>query len=150
MAKFKAFSRGTQLVLVAAPLLFISLFFTWQNVQVDYGRAGVATMPLDGFDALGLLVALLSLVTVALVALASMTDELSDEVPWPTVTLVLGVAILAVTVLKSLTDSGSTWESYAFVALAALVAGGTFLDWAASRRAEEPLLGRKRGVSSAV
>ena len=65
MAKFKALSRGSQLVLVAGPLLLFSLFFTWQNVEVDYGRAGVATLPLDGWDAWGLLLALLVMATVA-------------------------------------------------------------------------------------
>ena len=59
MAKFKALSRGTQLVLVAGPLLFLSLFFTWQHVAVDYGRAGVREVPLDGWDAWGPLLALL-------------------------------------------------------------------------------------------
>ena len=53
MAKFKSLSRGTQIVLVAGPLLFFSLFLTWQNVAVDYGRAGVADLPLDGWDAWG-------------------------------------------------------------------------------------------------
>ena len=57
MAKFKSLSRGTQIVLVAAPLLFLSLFLTWQNVAVDYGPAGVAKLPLDGFDGWGLLLA---------------------------------------------------------------------------------------------
>ena len=85
MATFKALSRGSQLVLVAGPLLFLSLFFTWQNVEVDYGRAGVATLSLDGWDAWGLLLALLVLATVALVALGNFTEvELSDDVPWPT------------------------------------------------------------------
>ena len=152
MAKFKALSRGAQLVLVAGPLLLASLFFTWQNVGVDYGRAGVATMPLDGFDAWGLVVALLTMVTVALVVLVHMTDiEMSDDVPWATATLALGATVLAVTVVKSLTDSGSTWESYGFIALAGAVAAGTYLDWAAARRSERPLLARKRrGISSAV
>jgi hypothetical protein len=152
MAKFKALSRGTQLVLVAGPLLVLSLFFTWQNVEVDYGRAGVATVPLDGFDAWGLLVGLLTIATVALVVLVYTTDvEMSDDVPWATVTLVLGIAGLAVTAVKSLTDSGSTWESYAFVVLAGAVAAGTYLDWAAARKPEQPLLARKRrGISSAV
>jgi hypothetical protein len=136
MAKFKALARGTQLVLVAAPLLFFSLFFTWQNVEVDYGPAGIASMALDGFDAWGLLVALLTLVTVALVVMRAADVELSEEVPWPTIVLGLGTSILAVTLVKSLTDSGSTWESYAFVVFAGVVAVGTFLDWADARRAE--------------
>jgi hypothetical protein len=152
MATFKALSRGTQLVLAAGPLLLFSLFFTWQNKPVDYGRSGIATVPLDGWDAWGLLLALLVIATVAIVALRDLTDvELSPDVPWATVTLGLGGVALAVALVKSLTDVGSTWESYAFVALAGAVALGTYLDWAAARRNERPLLARKRrGISSAA
>ena len=153
MAKFKALSRGTQLVLVAGPLLLFSLFFTWQNVPVDYGRAGVATMPLDGWDAWGLLLALLVLAILAIVALDEFTEvEMSEDVPWSTITFALGAVAAAVAVLKSLTDQGSTWESYAFVALAGAVAVGTYLDWAALRKSERrPMLARKRrGLRSAA
>jgi hypothetical protein len=152
MAKFKALPRGTQLVLVAGPLLFFSLFFTWQNVPVDYGRAGIATMPLDGYDAWGLLIALLTIATVSIVVLDEFTTvDMSDDVPWVTVTFGLGAAAFAIAVVKSLMDAGSTWESYAFVALAGAVAAGTYLDWAAARKAQQPLLARKRrGISSAA
>jgi cytochrome bd-type quinol oxidase subunit 2 len=152
MAKFKALSRGTQLVLVAGPLLFISLFFTWQNQSVSYGRAGRATMPLDGWDVWGLLLALLVIATVTIIVLDEFTNvEMSEDVPWATVTFALGVAVFAIAVLKSVTDAGSTWESYAFVALAGAVAVGTYLDWAALRRAEQPMLARKRrGLRSAA
>ena len=135
MAKFKSLSRGTQIVLVAGPLLFLSLFFTWQNVAVDYGRAGVATLPLDGLDAWGLLLGLLVLSTLTLVVLTNLTDvEMSSDVPWAKVTFGLGVATFAVAVLKNLTDAGSSWASYGYVALAAAVAVGTYLDWAAARK----------------
>lgn len=145
MAKFKALSRGTQIVLVAGPLLFLSLFFTWQNVEVDYGSAGVATTPLDGFDAWGLLLALLVLSAIAIVALRNLTEvEMSEDVPWDKLTLGLGVATAGVAVLKSLTDAGSSWASYAFVALAIAVAAGAYLDWAAARRSNSPLLTQKR------
>ena len=153
MAKFKALTRGTQLALVAGSLLLISLFFTWQNEPVDYGRSGIATMPLDGFDAWGLLIALMTIATVSIIALDEFTDvEMSEDVPWATITFVLGVAVFAIAVLKNLTDAGSTWESYAFVALAGIFAAGTYLDWAAVRRAaKQPLLTRKRrGISSAA
>ena len=152
MAKFKALSRGTQLVLVAGPLLFLSLFFTWQNQPVDYGRSGVATMSLDGWDAWGLLLALLVLATVTIVVLDEFTDvEMSEDVPWATVTFALGVAVFVIALLKNLTDAGSTWESYAFVALAGAVAVGTYLDWAALRKADRPVLARKRrGLRSAA
>ena len=153
MAKFKALSRGSQLVLVAGPLLLLSLFFTWQNVEVDYGRAGVATMPLDGWDAWGLLLALLVMATVALVALRNLTEvELSDDVPWPTVTLGLGIGILAVAVVKSLTDAGSSWRrATASSGSPSRSSVGTYLDWAARESRDDPVLQRKRrGISSAA
>ena len=145
MAKFKALSRGTQLVLVSGPLLFLSLFLTWQNVAVDYGRAGVATISLDGWDVWGLLIALLVLATLALVVLRTFTDvEMSEDVPWLSICFGLGVGVFAVAVLKNLTDAGSSWASYAFVALAGVVAAGTYLDWVAERRPARATLGRKR------
>jgi len=152
MAKFKALSRGSQIVLVAGPLLFLSLFFTWQNVEVDYGRAGVATVSLDGWDAWGLLLALLVAAVVTIVALVNFTeDELSADIAWSTITLALGGAVLAVTVLKNLTDAESSWASYGFVALAGAVALGTYLDWAAGRKRRNPLLTpKRRGIRSAA
>lgn len=152
MATFKALSRGSQIVLVAGPLLFLSLFFTWQYVEVDYGRAGVATLSLDGWDAWGLLLSLLVLATVVLVALRSFTEgELSEDVPWPKITFGLGAAILAVALVKNATDAGSSWLSYGFVGLAGAVAVGTYLDWAVTRRSGQPTLARKRrGLRSAA
>jgi hypothetical protein len=153
MAKFKALPRGTQIVLVAGPLLFLSLFFTWQNLEVDYGPAGVATLALDGFDAWGLLLALLVLSTLAIVVLRHLTDvEMSEDVAWEKVTFGLGIATAAVAVLKSLTDRDSSWLSYGFVALAIAVAAGTYLEWNESRRGSRPLLSsqKRRGIRSAV
>lgn len=146
MATFKALSRGSQLVLVGGPLLLSSLFFTWQHVEVDYGPAGVATIALDGFDAWGLLLALLTLALVTITALRTLTDvEMSDDVPWSAIALGLGTAAFVVATLKNLTDAGSSWASYGFVGLAALVALGTFLDWSAARGVRQhPALTRKR------
>jgi len=153
MAKFKALSRGSQIVLVAGPLLFLSLFFTWQYVEVDYGRAGIATISLDGWDAWGLLLALLVLATVTLVGLQSFTEgELSEDVPWSKITLGLGAAVFAVAAVKNLTDAGSSWLSYGFVGLAGAVLVGAYLDWAsAGRTTDRPALARKRrGLRSAA
>jgi hypothetical protein len=151
MAKFKALSRGTQIVLVAGPLLLLSLFFTWQNVEVDYGPAGVATVPLDGFDAWGLLLALLVLSALTLVALRNFSDvEMSDEIPWEKVIFALGAATAAVAVVKSLLDAGSSWASYGFVALAVAVGVGAYMDWAAARREHQPLLQKRRGIRPAA
>jgi uncharacterized membrane protein len=152
METFKGLSRGTQIVLTAGPLLFFGLFFIWQMVEIDYGPAGITKRPQDGLDAWGLLIAMLVITTVTLVVLADLTDvEMSEEVPWDTVTLVLGCAVFLATVVKNLTDANSTWASYAFVAVAGAFAAGTYLNWAESRRREEAQLERKRReVSSAA
>jgi hypothetical protein len=152
MATFKALSNGTRLVLVGGPLLLFSLFFTWQNILVDYGPAGVASAPRDGFDAWGLLLALLVIGLTTIVALRNLTEvEMSEDVPWDTLTLGLGLAVLAVAGIKNLTDAGSTWASYGFVALAALVAFGTYLDRRSVRGERTPSPAhRRRGISSVV
>jgi hypothetical protein len=153
MGRFKALSRGTKLVLVAGPVLFFSLFFNWQTLKIDYGPAGIAEQPQDGWDAWGLLIAMLVVATVTLVVLTRMTEvEMSEDVPWETVMLALGAATFALAVLKSLTDANSTWASYAFVAAAGVLAVGTWLNWADTRTSQTPLLGRKRrrGFSSAA
>lgn len=145
MATFTALSRGTQIVLVAGPLAFLSLFFTWQHVGVDYGPAGVATVSLDGFDAWGLLLALLALGTTTLVALRSLSAvELAEDISWDTVALALGAATAAVALVKNLTDAGSSWASYGFLVLALAVGLGTYLDWAAARKSRQPVLAHKR------
>lgn len=152
METFKALSRGTRLVLIAGPLLFFGLFFIWQMVEIDYGPAGITKRPQDGWDAWGLLVGVLVLTTLTLVVLADMSDvEMSEGVPWDTVTLVLGSAVFVLTVVKNLTDANSTWASYAFVAVAGAFAAGTALNWAGSRQREQELVRRKRrGLSSAA
>lgn len=152
MATFKALPRGAQIVLLAGPLLFSSLFLTWQQVEVDYGRAGVAKLPLDGWDAWGLLLGLSTIAAVALVALFHLTDvEMSEDVPWETIVLGIGAAIAGVAVLKSLTDAGSTYVSYVFVALAVAIAAGACLDWAEARRPAQPVLsGKRRGFRPAA
>jgi hypothetical protein len=153
MERIKALSRGTKLVLAAGPVLFLSLFFNWQTLRIDYGPAGIASQPQDGWDAWGLLIAVLVIATVTLVVLVRMTEvEMSEEVPWETVAAGLGVAIFALAVVKNLTDANSTWASYGFVAFAGALAVGTYLNWAETRTTRNPLLGRRkrRGFSSAA
>jgi hypothetical protein len=151
--KIKALPRGSRLALVAGLALFLSLFFTWQNVHVDYGPAGVAVVPLDGWDFWGLLVGALTLATVTLVVLRRLTElEMSENVPWDSVVLGLAATAFALAALKNLTDDYSTWASYGFVGLAGVMALGSYLDWAGERReSRSPVARRKRRrVSSAA
>lgn len=153
MERIKGLSRGTKLVLAAGPVLFFSLFFNWQTLKIDYGPAGIASQPQDGWDVWGLLIGMLVIAAITLVVLVRVSDvEMSEEVPWESVAFGLGVASFALAVLKSLTDANSTWASYGFVALAGLLAAGTYLNWAETHTSGNPLLGRRkrRGLSSAA
>ena len=131
MDRFRTLSTGPKLLLVATPLLFVSLFFTWQKLEVDFGRAGRAEALLDGWDFWGLLIGMLALGLTALTVVAYLTDvELSEDVPWGALVLGGGIAILALTLLKNVTDADSAWASYVAVLLAALVALGAYETWA--------------------
>jgi len=149
MEGIKALSTGTKLVLAAGPLLFFSLFFTWQTPEIDYGRAGRADALLDGWDFWGLLIGLVTMTLVTLVVIAELTEvEMSEDVPWVLLNLALGVVVFMLALVKNLTDSDSAWASYAGVLLAAVVALGCYEMWAET--SDRPsVLGRfRRGISS--
>ena len=135
MERFKALSTGPKLVLVATPLLLVSLFFTWQKLEVDFGRAGRAEALLDGWDFWGLLIGLLTLGLTAFAVVAYLTDvELSEDVPWERLVLGAGMAILALTVLKNVTDADSALASYVGVLLAGARGPGRVRDLGGGRR----------------
>jgi len=82
MERIKGLSTGSKIVLGCGMLLFFSLFFTWQNLQVDFGRAGIATLELDGWDFWGLLIGLVTLAVVGLVVVVHATEvEVSEDIP---------------------------------------------------------------------
>jgi hypothetical protein len=151
MERLKSLSKGTKLVLVAGPLLFFSLFLTWQNVKVDFGPAGRADYPLDGWDVWGLQIGLLVLGIVSLTVVLNLTEvKLPDDIPWNTLVFAAGNGVFLLTVVKNVTDAGSTWTSYVFVLFGALVAVGTYLNWSEARASEPPAVGygrRGRGLS---
>ena len=106
MASFKALSRGTQIVLVAGPLLPSQSLLHVAERRGRLRAAGVATVPLDGFDAWGLLLALLVLSTLTLLVLRNFSDvEMSEDIPWEKVIFGLGAATAAVAVVKNLLDA---------------------------------------------
>ncbi len=134
MDRIKGLSTGSQIVLGCGVLLFFSLFLTWQNLQVDFGRAGIDTIRLDGWDVWGLLIGLATLTLVALVVVVHATEvEVSEDIPWEGVMLGLGGSIFGLALLKDLTDADSAWISYLGLALAAGIVVGSFLDWSRER-----------------
>ncbi len=113
MERLKSLSPGQKLVLFASPLLFVSLFLTWQKLEVSFGQAGHAVALLDGWDGWGLLIGLLALALTVFAVVAYLTDvELSEDVPWERLLLGGGVAVLVLTVVKNLLDADSAWASY--------------------------------------
>ena len=131
LARLKDLSLAEKLELAGGTLLLCSLFLTWQHLEIDFGPAGKARLMLDGWDALGLVIALLTLVVLTLVVIVDVSDvDVSPDVPWKTIVLGLAAGVLAVTLLKNVTDESSTWVSYAGVLLAGAVAAGALADWA--------------------
>lgn len=129
MQRIKALSTGTKLLLVASTALFLNLSLTWQRLEVDFGPAGQGERLLDGWDFWGLLVGLLTLGLIVLTVIRYLTDvELSEDVPWGRMVLVGSALVFVFTVVKNLTDAGSTLGSYVGVVLAAVVLVGAYLD----------------------
>jgi hypothetical protein len=143
--KVRGLSLGAKVMLPSALLLFFSMFLTWQNLEIDYGRTGTGTLMLDGWDAFGLAIGLLTLVlvTYALVVKLYDTDTTSDSAEL--VIVVVATGILGLVVAKNLTDRDSAWASYLGVALAAAVLVGAVLDWASARSDRNAVPRRRRG-----
>jgi hypothetical protein len=143
--RIRGLSLGAKLVLAAGLLLFFSLFLTWQNLEIDYGRIGTGTQMLDGWDVFGLVVGLLTLGLLTFVVVVKLYDaELAQEVSPGLITIVLAAAILGLVVAKNLTDRNSTWASYLAVALAAAVVVGALLDLASEQIGRRAVPGRRR------
>jgi hypothetical protein len=130
MERFNALGRGAQLMLIGGVLLFIDLFFPWQDFDVGglADELGVdATF--SGWRGIGFVVGLLTIVLLAwlIVRIASV------NIPLPVSTAMtgalLGTLILIFAVIKLLTilgDEATIW-AWIGVALAVLIAVGAFM-----------------------
>jgi hypothetical protein len=135
LGRLRGLTTGSLVVVVAGVLLFFTLFLTWQTIEVAYPGTGIARLSQDGWDFWGLLIGFLSLTIVSLVLLFHSTDTtVVADVRWQTLTLALGVVLVGLTAVKSLTDAESAWASYVGLVLAALVAVGAYLEWGQARR----------------
>jgi hypothetical protein len=141
----KGLSLGAKIVLAGAALLFISLFLTWQNLQVVYEGAGTGTVMLDGWDVWGLLVGFLLVGLVGIVLVAKTGDlDLWPDVDWELVVLAAAGAVFALVLVKNLTDRSSTWASYVGLVLAGVILSGAILDWTRERLARYAVPRRRR------
>jgi ABC-type transport system involved in cytochrome c biogenesis permease subunit len=136
MGSIAALSIGTKLMLASGVLLFSDMFLTWQTFDVPFGKRFTVTKSLDAWDAWGLILGLLTVSLLLILIVREVDAELSPDVPWNAITTVLGLLVLAVALVKNLTDEHSAVPSYVGAALAALVAVGAVLD--RSRPEPEP------------
>lgn len=133
----------------AGILLFLSLFLTWQNREVDYGATGTDTAMLDGWDAWGVLIGFATVGLVTLVLLVNSDVDMSPDIRWDVIVFGGAIAIFLLTLLKNLTDADSAWASYLGVLLAAGLVFGGYLDWADERSRRSLRRPRRRRLRSA-
>jgi hypothetical protein len=146
--KLKELTLAPKLVLVGGALLFLSLFFTWQNLEIDFGPTGTGTQPLDGWDVFGLVIGLLTLALVALVLILDASNvDVSPELNWDLIVLVLASTVFGLVVLKNLTDQDSAWVSYVAIILAATAVAGAYLDWSGWQPRRPPPRRKRRRVT---
>jgi hypothetical protein len=123
MDEWKALPLGRQLILGAGVLLLIVTFLPWQSWDI-----GPFTLSRNAWHGgWGILLGLATLAAVGWVAARAFEVALPEEIPDTTATLVLGVLVVALAVIKNLADTNSTVWSYIGVILAAVVAYGAWL-----------------------
>jgi len=129
MDRLKALGRGTQLMFIASVLLLIISFFNWQEVDFDLGPLGEGSAGVSmwhGFG--GWVVGILTVVLLARIVARMAAVDVPIPVSFAMTSVVLGVIIFVVALLKNLIDDYSTWASYVGVVLAFLVAVGAWLE----------------------
>ncbi len=127
MDRFNALGRGMQIMLVGGVLLFIDLFFRWQEVEFDLGPLGEQSAGVSAWDNfLGIVLGLLTIALIVWIVLQLAAVDIPLPVSGAMVAAVLGGLILLVAILKNLTDDYSTIWSYVGVALAAVIAFGAW------------------------
>jgi hypothetical protein len=132
MSRLADVSTGTKLLFGASALLFLDLFLTWQKATVPFGDSKV-TQSLDGWDAWGLLVGLLTLGLLVAVVVRRRHEDLELDSRWELAMLAAASLVLLVVLVKNFRDGGSAWASYLGVVLAGVMTVGAYLDWARAR-----------------
>src|SRR4029453_11833686 len=129
MDRLKALGRGTQLMFIASVLLLIISFFNWQEVDFDLGPLGSGSAGVSALDDIGgIIMGILTIVLIARIVARMAAVDVPIPVSFAMTSVVLGVLIFIIALLKNLTDDYSTWASYVGVVLAFLVAVGAWLE----------------------
>ena len=127
MDRFNALGRGLQIMLVGGVLLFIDLFFRWQEIEFDLGPLGEQSAGVSAWDNfLGIVLGLLTIALIAWIVLQLAAVDIPLPVSGAMVAAVLGGLILLIAIIKNLSDDYSTIWSYVGLVLAAVIAFGAW------------------------
>ena len=132
MDQLKGMSRSSQLLGGAGLLLFIFLFFDWQQVSTAFGSAGRS-----GWHGWGVLVGILTIALVAWEAMQIFAVKL--ELPFKAALLTVGLAagVLLFTIIKFLVDNEFRhWPAWIGLILAIVIAVGGYLRYAGDEPTE--------------
>lgn len=131
MDKFRALSRGAQIMLVAGVLLLVDTFLPWQDFgEGVIGEAAeqfgvdVSFSAWHGFW--GWMLGLLTLVLLAWIVVRILAIDIPLPVSQTMIAALFGALILFFAVIKNLVDDESTLWSYIGVLLAAAIAYGAW------------------------
>jgi hypothetical protein len=126
MNQMRSMSRSSQLLAGAGLLLFIFLFFDWQQVSVAGFTAGRS-----GWHGWGTAVGIFTIALVLFEATQILGLQL-PELPVKTVLISTGLAVLVLlfTVIKFLVDNEARhWPAWVGLILAIAIGIGGFLRW---------------------
>jgi hypothetical protein len=125
MDRYKALSRGTQVMFVAGVLLLVDTFLSWQKVEFAGIIPEITLNAWHGFW--GVLLGLLTIALLAWLAASMLGVVMRLPVSDMLLSAVLGAAIVICALLKVLTDEFTAMWAWIGLVLAAAVAVGAWL-----------------------
>jgi hypothetical protein len=143
MDHLKAMSRSSHLIGWGGLLLFIFLFFDWQQVSFAGRSAGQS-----GWHGWGVLVGILVIALLAFEAKEIFAAHIAAPVKHAYVTAGLSAAVLLFTVIKFLVDNEARhWPAWVGLILAILIAIGGYLRYAGDAATEIKLSSPSAGAA---
>jgi hypothetical protein len=134
-------STASKIILVAAILLFIDLFFPWQGVDLgEFGEAFGVSGNVSGFTGLGILVAILCIAVIAweIMLMAGANINLGTTSPILVSAILAGVTA-AFTVIAFLTKLNAIkWGAFVGLILALVLGYGAYMRYTESSTAAPP------------
>jgi hypothetical protein len=125
MDQLKAMSRSSQLLLGAGLLLFIFLFFDWQQAC-----AGPFCVGRTGWHGWGVLVGILVIALLAWEAIQILAVKVELPIKPAMLSAGLAAAVLLFTLIKFLVDDTARhWPAWIGLILAIVIGFGGFLRW---------------------